>query len=220
MEFSLDGFYNSLISYLGANFPFMEDEELDKSKHPKRSPLHLQDAVFNNLQAFHEQDTITFDIGNERLELTHPYYHILQQAEVIRKAGLGDKKSKGSQQYVRPQKRDYEKVEWNGKTFTKEYSRNVRGKRSLIGRATRYTKIINKYTGEVYVGKINRNADYYANIHYRYIDKILDTSLPFIAQEFGLKMRRKEDTGLTEEYLTQENDVIGNILNIFDSFNY
>ena len=215
MEFSLDSFYNTLVNYLSANFPYMQNEEVDKSKHPNRQPLHLKDAVFNNLQAFHEQNTITFDIGNERLEMTHPYYHILQNSEVIRIAHKGTKKSKGSQANVEVSKRDYERVEWNGKTFTKEYTRNVRGSRT---RQDKGRKIVVGTDGVVY--RINQNANYYANIHYRYIDRILDSTLPFIAQELGLKMRRKEDTGLTEEWLTQENDSVGNILNIFDSFNY
>ena len=215
MEFSLDGFYQALVDNLKDNFPYMLNGELDKSKHPNRQPLHLRDAVFGNLQAYHEQNTITFDIGNERLEQTHPYYHILQNSEVIRVRGKGTKKSKGSQDNVEISKRDYERVEWNGKTFTKEYSRNVRGSRS---RQDQGRKIVVGTDGVVY--RVNQNANYYANIHFHYIDRILDSTLPFIAKEFGLKMRRKEDTGLTEEYLTQENDVIGNILNIFDSFNY
>ena len=79
MEFSLDGFYQALVDNLKDNFPYMLNGEIDESKHPNRQPLHLKKAVFENLQAYHEQNTITFDIGNERLEMTHPYYHILQK---------------------------------------------------------------------------------------------------------------------------------------------
>ena len=216
MEFSLDSFYQALVDNLRDNFPYMFDDELDKDKHPNRNPLHLKNAVFDNLQMYRGEDSITFDIGNERLEQTHPYYHILQNSEVIRVRGKGTKKSKGSQDKVKELgKRDYERVSWNGKTFTKEYSRNVRGSRT---RRDSGRKVVVGTDGVVY--RINQNANYYVNIYYHYIDRILDTTLPWIAQELGLKMKRKEDTGLLEEMNTQEDDKIGNILNILDSFNY
>ena len=82
-EFTLDAFYNSLVSHIAARFPYMQDEDLDKSKHPNRNPLHLKDAVFNKINMVHTLDTITFEIGNGSLELTHPYYHILEDSEVI-----------------------------------------------------------------------------------------------------------------------------------------
>lgn len=217
MEYNLDAFFNSLISYIGSSplFPYMKDEELDEKKHPKRNPLHLKDAIFNNAQPIHSLNSITFDIGNAGLETTHPYYHILEQAQVIRKRDRGTTKSRGSQAKVQNvASRDYDRVNWNGKTFTKEYRRNVRGSRSLIGKASRWED--DKF--------INREANYYANVHYRYIENILESGiLDMLAAEFGMRRMRTKDSGLGEEYLLQESmdygtDEASNIVNILSSF--
>lgn len=217
MEYNLDAFFNSLISYIGSSplFPYMKDEELDEKKHPKRNPLHLKDAIFDNAQPIHSLNSITFDIGNASLETTHPYYHVLEQAQVIRKRGKGTTKSRGSQAKVQNVgSRDYDRVNWNGKTFTKEYRRNVRGSRSLIGKASRWED--DKF--------INRDANYYANVHYRYIENILESGiLDMLAAEFGMRRMRTKDSGLGEEMALQESmeqgtDEATNMLNILSSF--
>ena len=215
MEYNLDAFFNSLISYMAVAFPYMQDEEKDRAKHPNRNPLHLKDAVFDTLVPYHAPNNITFDIGSETLESNHPYYHILQDAQVIRKRNKGTDKSRGSQAKVENVgSRDYGRIEWNGKTFTKEYSRNVRGSRSLLGKASKWEN-----------GKfINREANYYANTHYKYLDNMLDNGIvDMLAQEFGLKKMRKVDTGLGEEMALQEfmdegNDEATNMINILSSF--
>lgn len=215
MEYNLDAFFNSLISYMAVAFPYMQDEEKDRAKHPKREPLHLKDAIFDNAQPIHSLNSITFDIGNETLETTHPYYHILEQAQVIRKRDRGTTKSRVSQAKVQNvSSRDYDRINWNGKTFTKEYRRNVRGSRSLIGKASRWED--DKF--------INREANYYANVHYRYIENILESGiLDMLAAEFGMRRIRTKDSGLGEEYLLQESmdygtDEANNIVNILSSF--
>lgn len=219
-EFSLDSFFNSLVSYMAVAFPYMQDEEKDKEKHPKRYPLHLKDAVFNNLQTYTTENSIIFDIGNDTLERTHPYYHILQQAQVIRKKGKGTTKTKGSQASIsNVSARDYERVSFNGKTFTKEYSRNVRGARNRQGSVSHWTT--NPDGKRVYV---NRESNAYYNIHYQYIDKMLDNGIVNqLALDYGMKLKRKENAGLYEEFSLQENqeqgfDEIGNMLSILSSF--
>ena len=204
MEFSLYSFTTELIyEFVNSNlFPYMWNEEVDSAKHKKRTPLHLRSAVnqdiYNNM--VYGENKITFDIGSERLERTHPYYHILQQARVIRKRNRGTKKTLGSQATISDVgKRDYEKVSWNGKTFTKEYSRNVRGKRNRITSVSHWTE---DYAGnDVFV---NRNANAYYNKHYKYIDEILDGGmLDRLAREYNLIKKRKQDSGLGEEYALQ-----------------
>ena len=146
-----------------------------------------------------------FDFGSESLENSHPYYHILQQAPYIRKRGKGSDKSKGSQAKVEDVgKRDYERISWNGKTFTKEYSKNIRGSRNRITKVSHWT--------EDYSGKrvfVNRDSNEYQNIHYKYIDNILNTSVvDLIAMEFNLKRGRTMNGGLEEELsLQQYNDL-------------
>lgn len=198
-------------------FPFMRDEALDKAKHPKRKPLHLRDAFNDSAIININGDNIrTFDFGSSGLEQTHPYYHILENTPVIRKRDKGTTKTKGSQAKVEKDKRDYEKVSWNGKAFTKEYNKNVRGKRNRITKVSHWT--------EDYAGRsvfVNREANAYLNKHYHYIENILDGSVvDLLALEFGMKVGRKVDTGLGEEYsLQEESNYTTDIISILDSFN-
>lgn len=221
-EFDLNRFANAITTYMRAFFPYMTNEELDKSKHPKRTPLHLKNAVFDNIQMIQTLNTITFDIGNPRLEMTHPYYHILEDSEVIQIRNKGTVKSKGSQDKITDAKaRDYGIVKWNGKTFSQEYRRNVRGARSRASKGRQKVVIVGS---NAQVFKVNTNSTYYTNIHYHYIENIIDRMIPLISESFGLKPLRKSSTGLGEEYIAQEqenNDVgVEHILNILDSFNY
>ena len=217
MEYSIDSFVNRLREVLYDNFPF-ESEEINEKKHKKR-PLHIRDIAFINLPIAHSFDTLTFDIGSPYAEENYPYYHILQDSQVIHIRGKGTKSSKGSQDRVSDlQARDYGRVKWNGKTYTQEYKKNVRGSRSKFDKARRTFVDSN---GVVY--KINETATTYVNIHYKYIDRILDNTLPWIATEFGMKLKRKQDTGLGEEMGLQANqddnlDFAGGLIDILNSF--
>lgn len=210
MDFSVSSFANRLFDYLleSRQFPYMHDEALDRAKHSKRTPLHLKQAIREQRTIIGSDTQMTFDIGSETLELNHPYYHILQDSYAIRKRNKGTKKTKGSQDSVQDKaKRDYGKVSWNGKTFTKEYDRNVRGMRKPKNMTI---------FGENFI--MNRDADSYQNIHYKYIDRILDQEVvDRLALEFGLKKGRKVDSGLGEEYGLQEES--GYTTNIFDILN-
>lgn len=230
MGFELGTFTNRLIElFLGSPlFPYLNDpyidkngnEQKDSSKHSKRQPLHLNEAMRNciNSTRFYQQDMITFDIGNEEMEIMHPYYHILEDTPYIRKVGMSTKKTRGSQAKVEPSKRDYGRVNWNGKTFTKEYTRNVRGARNRTNKVSHWT--ISASGNPIFV---NRESNSYLNKHYHYIENILDSGiLQQLAQEQGLKMsKRKIDTGLLEEFMSQDNgDLQGfNVLDAIASFN-
>lgn len=215
-EFSVASFTEEIRKNLYDNFPY-EKGGIDtqgngiKDKKHKNRPLHIRDIAFGYLPSVKDGDTIYFDIGSDYAEEYYPYYHILEDAEVIRKRGKGTKLSKGSQAKVEVAggKRDYGRINFNGKTYTREYRKNVRGERSRIGKATRY---ITGSDGRLV--KINANADYYENIHYHYIERILDTTLPWIAQMFNLRMGRTEITDLVEEYNAQESaDRVVNAMN-------
>ena len=66
--------------------------------------------------------------------------------------------------------------------------------------------------------KLNEGANQYLNMHYKYIDTILDDIMPIIANEYGLKMKRKQDSGLIDEFADQEGTDIQTVLNAFASF--
>ena len=228
MEYNIVDFVNKLKEWFVKSnyFPYMSDEfalmyyaQTDKEKHPKRTPTHLRDVAkqcMDNTTIFVEENA-TFDYGNVVMETNYPHYHILENSPIIRKRNRGTEKSKGSQaQYKVLGERDYERVKWSGKTFTKEYSKNVRGSRkSVVDKSTKVFHI-NGMTI-----RLNKSANSYRNIHYRYIENVLENDVnQKLCDEFGLKMKRKENTGFGEEYSLQEEsnytlDMVG-ILNSFD----
>ena len=224
MEYTLENFTNLLIELMKTQFPYMQDSELDKKKHPKRDPLHLREAVFNYLQVDKQPNQQIFDIGNEMLERKYPYYHILQEAQVIRKRNKGTTKSRGSQAKIQDVgKRDYTRIEVvsgkNRARYKQEYKKNVRGARSLVGSSSHWTT---SASGErVFV---NREANYYENIHYHYLDNMLNNGIvDMLAETFGLKRKGTQFTGLGDEYQMQVNidegvDDPTNLISIMNSF--
>ena len=192
--------------------------QLNSEKHKGRQPLKLKTAVIQCIAdtTLKEQDTITFDIGSESLERMHPYYHILEDAPVIRKRNKGTEKSLGSQAKIEDVgKRDYGIISFNGKTFSKEYSRNVRGKRNRLDSVDHY---ITDSRG--HVKRVNRESNSYQNVHYRYIERILDSGiLELLANENDMKLMRKSNTGLKDEFAMQEGLEQGqSLLDIIASF--
>lgn len=229
MEFEIGAFAKSLQELFVNSqfFPYLDEKyinkygwtQTDRSKHPKREPLHLRKAVDDCMSETYlnvGENIVEMTIGSEKLERTHPYYHILEDAPVIRKANKGTEKTKGSQAKVEDVgQRDYGRVHWNGKVFAKEYAKNVRGSRDRTSKVSHWT---NSGGRRVFV---NRESNAYKNEHYKYIERILDSGiLETLASQYGLKMRkRKIDTGLGEEYaLQEESNYTTNIIDILDSF--
>lgn len=212
MEYNITDFTNELRSLMYDKFP-LESEELKMAKH-KKTPLHIRDVAFMQNEITVSEDQNIFEIGNVESEEKYPYYHILEDAPVIRKRGKGTNKTKGSQaQIEKAGKRDYGRVSWNGKTFSKEYTRNVRGSRNRIESVSHWTTVNGVQTF------VNREANSYSNIHYHYIEKMLNGGiLDTLADMFGLKRARTIDTGLADEYAEQEGVSVDSILETFGSF--
>ena len=106
-EFSLQGFTNSIRQNLYDNFPY-ENDETKMMKHLKR-PLHIRDIALG--LPYMSGNMFIFEIGNDYAEENYPYYHILEDAEVIRKRGRGTKLSKGSQAEIsKLSERDYGRI--------------------------------------------------------------------------------------------------------------
>lgn len=205
MEYTITEFVDKLREYIHELFPCEKDDKDDVlkiKKHPNR-PFHIKDIAFMWLPTSSSDggNTITFDIGSEYAEEYYPYYHILQDAPVIRKRNRGTEKSKGSQAKIENlSQRDYGRIRFNGKSYSREYTKNVRGERSnIVKKSTRY--VFDTKTNSMV--KINTSSNSYENVHYHYIDKILDYCVPIIANYFGMKLGKKIDTGLEEEYSEQ-----------------
>ena len=221
MEYDIHTFTNRLKEYFLESplFPYMYGEYMSswcvmqnsEQKH-KRNPPHLKDmaklCIEETMQDI-DENMISFDYGNEQMEKYYPYYHILQQAQVIRKRNKGTDRTKGSQDKVENKaNRDYEKVSWNGKIYSKEYTKKVRNNRKQLESVSHWT-----IGGNGQKEWVNRDSNSYNNIHYRYIDNILNEDVIMkLAQEFGMKVSVR-NTGLEEEYYNQEMTDILDILN-------
>lgn len=230
MEFSVVEFTNRLKEWFLESplFPYYEivnnpqttwehsRTQKDDSKHLNRNPPHLKQVAKECLDSTTTttDDMATFDYGNVVMESNYPHYHILQQAQVIRKKKRGTAKSKGSEEQQKIKAlRDYERVNFNGKTFSKEYAKNVRGARSRASSVSHWAVVDGQAKW------INGDSNSYLNVHYQYIDKILDEDVIWkLASYFGLRVMRKKDSGLEEDFnaqITEEET----ILDILDSFN-
>ena len=208
MEFDIETFTTRLreLMYDSPYFPYLAERGKNRSgsfKH-KLKNNEIKNVAFKTNPTLIVGDMRTFDIGNSYAEAEYPYYHILEDAPAIRKRGKGTKKTKGSQATItKSMDRDYNIVSWNGKTFTKEYARNVRGKRNRLSNVSHWAT---DYNGDLWF--INRNAGSYKNEHYHYIERMLNNGiLDAIATEFGLTRKRTVDTGLKEEYISQYYDI-------------
>lgn len=194
-EFNLDRFTSRLRELMYNNFPY-ENDVINLKKHKNR-PKHIRDIAFMDNPIYVNINSRTFDIGGYMAESQYPYYHILQDSPVIRKRDRATSKTKGSQAKIEKLGlRDYNKISFNGKTYSREYAKNVRGKReSVVDKSTQWQNGV----------KINKSANNYKNIHYQYIDRTLDLIMPLLAQEFGGKLLRKQNTGLEEDYELSQN---------------
>lgn len=217
MEFSKEAFAIRLRELMYDFFPY-EPDRLKEAKH-KKTPLHIRDVAFwHNPLLSVDENTLEFQIGNAFAEEKYPYYHILEDAKVIRKRGRGSEKTRGSQAKVEKlSERDYNRVTWTGKNLTREYSRNIRGKRARIEKISHY---VTNYNGEVLF--INREANSYLNVHYNYIETMLEDRgiLDRLASEFGMKRKRTQQTSLLDDFLMQSNndpDIVAEVLSHFEN---
>ena len=217
-EFTISGFTERLRAMMYDKFPNLED----RGKNPNGSFKHgqyneeIKNVAFrNNPTITISENEMTFDIGNDYAEEHYPYYHILEDAPYIRKRNRGTATSRGSQAKVEILKdRNYSFPQWNGKTFVQEYRKNVRGSRSRLDKVSQWS--VNSKGEKEW---INRESKEYLNVHYRYIERMLEDITTQIAVEFGLtKKARVENTGLEEELAMEWGEDVSTIMDIFHSF--
>lgn len=217
MEFQIATFTQTLRDKMYKRFPNLKD----RGKNPTGSFKHGQYNEEIRDVAFKKNPTIvvnenqqTFDIGNTYAEEHYPYYHILEDSPYIRKRDRGTEKTRGSQAKIENLgERNYSFPTWNGKTFVQEYRRNVRGKRNRLDKVSYWAT---DYKGDKFF--INRESNSYLNVHYQYIEKMLNIITLELASEFNLKKARVEKTGLEEELAMEWGESVETILDIFRSF--
>lgn len=218
MEFTISSFTERLREMMYDHFPSLIDRGRNSNGSFKHGEYNeqIKDVAFkNNPTIMVDENQYTFDIGNEYAEEHYPYYHILEDAPYIRKRNKGTAKTRGSQAKVEKLgERNYSFPTWNGKTFTQEYRRNVRGKRNRLNQVSHWAT---DYKGDKVF--IIRESNSYLNEHYQYIERMFnDIILDAIALEFGLKRARTEKTGLEEELAMEWGEDVSTVLDIFKSF--
>ena len=214
-EFDIKNFGEALKEGIVVAIP-VEPQFIAKQKHGNlktnpRNTLQLNEQVrheFRNPLQMQNLMTYYFDLGSERLETIYPYYHILEDSEVIHKRDKGTKSSKGSQATITNLgQRDYGRVEHKvifkdgkGKTsYYQEYRKNVRGKRSALKKET--FKVVNDDGVIEYREKVvgTKSSTVYINKHYHYIENNLENWLiGSLNTMFGLKRKRNQASDLLE----------------------
>ena len=202
------------------HFPYEWNEYRNKSKHPNRTG-HIRDVAFRDNPVIVGENTISFDIGNNNAEAKYPYYHILQDVPVIHKRPRKDERpsdNKSQSKVKNLVKRDYGKVSFNGKTYSREYAKNVRGSRySVVERASKW--IPNELKGGIEWG--NAESRYYNNVHYHYINNILELSIKLVAPLFGYRLAQVKGTSLKDDYDMQEEIELDSMLeDMINSYRY
>ena len=206
-SFDIRDFGKSLQSYIANAIPFpYNNERIDANKHKDRNPRHLKQQVLNEFMNNYEMiDTkkYSFDLGSEKLEVIYPHYHILEDSEVIHKAGQGTTSSKGSQANLPKKDRDYgvivARVNKNKGTtsYSREYVKNTRGSRTKIKYETFKVVDDNGVVNEYKKAVGTKSSTTYLNEHYHYIERNLDTTIiSELCTMYGLKKKSRSTSDL------------------------
>jgi hypothetical protein len=181
--------------YKSDQFPY--DEKTPKNK--RRKP-HMRDTVVGAFERI-SPTMVAFEIGNQQAEKLTPHYHILEDTKLIRNPYRGSKVSRGSQANVRNKaKRDYSVGDVQNDSsgyVTKEYRKTFGiGKRSYWNAQRQLVN--NNFNAR------NEKRAYRYNIHYAYIERILEDRLPIIAQSLGLKIVNAKGQSVRERVTTEQ----------------
>lgn len=164
------------------DFPF------DKSPKRKVGKPHILDIALkeNAIMPLATPDSVYFRLGNARSERIAPYYHILEDAQTIRMPNRGTAKTKGSQASKPRSKRDYSVYnppEAKTNRLTQEYRTSyTSGRRSYIPTTLKLIELRDKTLKE------KKKLPYRYNVHFAYIERILENILPKIAEDLGLEL--------------------------------
>jgi hypothetical protein len=161
-------------------FPFDKTTPADK-----RRKMHMKYALYNTNSIQVSPTMTTFELGNKYAEENTPHYHILEDSKIIANPYQGTAKSRGSQSRVRSVgKRDYSKGSFDSTgNLIQEYRESFgAGRRS-------YDKIGDKiWKKESDRKKFETQNKFRYNIHYAYIERILEKHLPIVASSLGIRL--------------------------------
>lgn len=160
------------------------------TKHYRAKPHMRDSALLANSITIGDSDTHIFEIGNENAETLTPHYHILEDAQTIhygnRRARRVVKNKDGTTEI-----RAYGKPRSWGTNKSKGSQANVSSGRDY-GKWS-YTdkgKLAQEYRSGGSKGKPSETSTAYTNIHYHYIERILEQIVPQVAKDIGATIGR------------------------------
>ena len=165
---------------------FPRDDRLFSVPWAKRAKPHMKDAALlaNNVNSISET-THLFEIGNDNAEMKAPHYHILEDAQTIhygnRRARRVVKNPDGTKSV-----RAYGKVRSWGTTKS-------RGSQANAGASRDYGKwsysddgkLRQEYRSGGKKKAPTETSTAYDNVHFHYIERIMEVIIPEIASEIG-----------------------------------
>lgn len=172
------------------HFPFSDRRNYPPSKQFK--PHMKNVALRNNPIVMVSPEIEYFEIGNDYAEENAPQYHILEDAKTIRNPNQGTLQSLGSQRTVKEvSKRDYGKMVWlHQGTNTwrgQEYRQSFRGRSNIWKENLRLST--RNFEEKLRKKKGNRTVKGFRyNIHWGYIERILQDITPRIADSINAKL--------------------------------
>ena len=177
-------------------FPFDNKTPKDKRRKP-----HMKDTTMGSFIRL-SPTMVQFEFGNETAEKLTPHYHILEDAKVIRNPGQGTKESRGSQAGVRPKsKRDYSVGTFDSTgTFISEYRQKF-----TKGRRDYETIGLRQWAKEDTRKYFKTQNKFRYNIHFAYIERILQSVLPGVASMLNLRLLSERATMIPERMANEPN---------------
>ncbi len=162
-------------------FPFSDRRNYPPNKQFK--PHMKNVALKNNPIIVLSPEIQVFELGNEYAEENAPQYHILEDAKIIKSPGTTQ--SRGTQRKItNVRKRDYGKITYlktgNAVKVGQEYRTAFKGRSNIWGVNT--TLALKRFNAR------NEKRNYRYNIHFGYIERILEEITPLIAQQFNARL--------------------------------
>jgi hypothetical protein len=180
-------------------FPFDDGkDEFGRPNNRDYGKPHMKTLALNNNPIIVVSPEIQyFHLGNESAERRTPHYHILEDSKTIRNPNQGSGETRGSQSRVAKKgKRDYSVYlppSRSDNSLTQEYRQSFKSGRRSYGSAQR-RNVNRRYETR------NERRPFRYNIHYAYIERILESILPGIASSLDLHL--VSPRGLQQQLLT------------------
>jgi hypothetical protein len=185
-------------------FPFSDRRNYPPNKQFK--PHMKNVALKNNPIIVVSPEIQVFELGNEYAEENAPQYHILEDAKIIKSPGTTQ--SRGTQRKItNVRKRDYGKITYlktgNAVKVGQEYRTAFKNRSNIWGVNT--TLALKRFNAR------NEKRNYRYNIHFGYIERILEEITPLIAQQFNatLVVRDEGFEDVDDNVIIEDGEEVG-----------